>query len=164
MTAQRRWRLDSVRHVLIVAMIAIAIEGVAAVMHIREIHQEPPPAAAALDPPSSARSSSPCEGISHLYAIHGTDCRDLPVVTTPGALGPANTGGPAGGTDWEPAYPGSNIWIPDYQISGRLFVIPAGSHQPPPVGYERLGQTPSGATLYWRPIGHADDPPAVGNK
>jgi hypothetical protein len=91
-----------------------------------------------------------CEGVQLHYGIHGTDCRSLPVVTASGELGPANTGGPAGGTDWVQAYPGSNVWIPDYQISGRLLVVPAGSQQPPPQGYENIGRAPDGATFYWR--------------
>lgn len=86
----------------------------------------------------------------------------MPVVTAPGALGPANTGGPGGGTDWEPAYPGSNVWLPEETVSGRLVIHLPGTGTPAPEGYEKIGETPDGAILYWRPYGHPDAEPTGG--
>ncbi len=92
-----------------------------------------------------------CVGVEGFYAVKGTDCRDLPIVTDPGALGPPNTGGPAGGTDWVPAFPGSNVWLPKYQVGAQLFVKQPGSRVPVPEGYDEIGRGPNGLIFYWRP-------------
>ena len=88
------------------------------------------------------------DGIHH--GIHGTD-NSMPVITDPGELGPPSTGWSVCGTDWHPAYPGSNVWLPEEQISGRLFVQLPDSDMQPPDGYEEIRRTPDGAVLYWMP-------------
>lgn len=144
-----RPRRSVVRIALIAALLVIAIQGAVAVAILTQKRDSP--SAAKLPAGSGIPGSDVvCEGVTLHYGIHGTDCKSLPIVTPPGALGPANTGGPAGGTDWTQAYPGSNVWIPDYQISGRLLVVPAGSRQPPPPGYEMIGHAPDGSRFYWR--------------
>lgn len=148
----RRWPADRVVAAAFAAGIfAATLVGSAALMvNIAENKRHSPPAT----PPSTAGED--CEGVAVLYGIHGTDCRPMPVVTAPGALGPANTGGPGGGTDWDPAFPGSNVWIPEEHVSGRLVVHVPDSGVPPPEGYEIVGQTPDGAVLYWQPHDHPD--------
>jgi hypothetical protein len=142
-------RRAGARIALIAALVVIGIQGAVALAVLTRSREAPLVSTV----PVSSGDRSPdlmCEGVKLHYGIHGTDCRSLPIVTPSGALGPANTGGPAGGTDWVQAYPGSNVWIPDYQISGRLLVVPTGSNQPPPPGYEMIGRAPDGATFYWR--------------
>lgn len=153
-SAPKRPNPSVVRIALIAALLVLAIQGAIAVA-VLATQRDTPPAAKAAARSGGSKVDVACEGVTLHYGIHGTDCKSLPIVTAPGALGPANTGGPGGGTDWTQAYPGSTVWIPDYQISGRLLVLPAGSPKPPPEGYEKIGRTLDGATLYWR----TDDSP-----
>ncbi|MBO0677334.1 hypothetical protein JRC04_07655 [Mycolicibacterium sp. S2-37] len=141
-------RQNPIRLILIPAAIVLSALGALAVLLwivAEEEHRH------AVQTSATKNADAGCEGAEAHYALKGTDCRDLPVVTDPGALGPANTGGPAGGTDWLPAYPGSNIWIPEYQVSGRLLVKLPGSQVPVPEGYQELGPGPDGMIFYWRP-------------
>jgi hypothetical protein len=130
--------------------VSTLIGSIALIVNVTGIQRHSPPTTPA---PTAADS---CEDEAILHGVHGTDCRPMPVVTAPGALGPANTGGPAGGTDWEPAFPGSNVWIPEETVSGRLVVYLPRSGAPAPKGYEKIGQTPDGAILYWQPYDHPD--------
>jgi hypothetical protein len=154
----RRWPADRVFAALVAAGIFVAtlIGSVALIANVTERERYSPQTT-----PVPSATDAYCEGVVILYGIHGTDCRSMPVVTAPGALGPPNTGGPGGGTDWKPAFPGSNVWIPEEQISGRLVVHLPGSGVPPPEGYEKIGQTPDGAILYWQPHDHPDAEPTV---
>lgn len=161
--AARWWDRPGVRLALLAVLGVILIEGAAIFLHLRREDGRPPQSV----PPSRSEPAyldELCAGVAYHDGVHGTDCKSMPILTAPGALGPANTGGPAGGTDWEPAYPGSNVWIPEFQISGRLVVFPAGTTRPPPAGYERLGMTPDGATLYWRPSDHPDNQSTGGKR
>lgn len=100
--------------------------------------------------PAPDTRTVPCVDLSPEQRSQNPNCNLLPIVTKPGELGPANTAGPFGGTDWVPAYPGSNVWIPAEQISGRLFVQLPGSDVPPPEGFVEIGKTPDGAVLFWK--------------
>lgn len=152
-----RWPPDRVFAALVAAGIFVAtlVGSIALIVNVTESERYSP----RVTPASSADDY--CDGLAILYGIHGTDCWPMPVVTAPGALGPANTGGPGGGTDWEPAFPGSNVWLPKQELSGRLFIQPPRSGVPPPEGYEKIGQTPDGAILYWQPYDHPDAKPTV---
>lgn len=87
---------------------------------------------------------------STLDGIHGTDSKDMPIITKPGELGPPDTSLFPGGQGWEEAYPGSGVWIPQEQISGKLFIQPPDRPDLlPPYGYEEIGRAPDGAILYW---------------
>lgn len=108
------------------------------------------PAATSNADPTPAECESESAPDEDHYGIKGTDCRSLPVVTAPGELGPASAG-LAVGTDWVEAYPGSNVWIPDHQISGNLYVHDPDSAALPPEGYQEIGKTPTGEILYWLP-------------
>ena len=143
-------RENPIRLLVIPALIVLATVGTLAVLLWAVVESGDRRTVATSTAPSIDDNPS-CDGVEALYAVKGTDCRDLPVVTAPGALGPPNTGGPAGGTDWLPALPGSNVWIPEYQISGRLFVKMPGSPVPVPEGYEKIGPGPNGMVFYWRP-------------
>ena len=137
---------------------AVTAVAVALVRNASSIDPQPPP-----DQPAGplAIPAAAVPGFcATLYKLHGTDCAKLPVVTTPGALGPANAGGPGGGTDWEAAYPGSNVWIPTDEITGRLFVLLPDSTVAPPEGDQEIGRLPDGAVLYWDPT--PDPGPAGG--
>lgn len=159
---ERGWWPDRVRLVLIAALSVIALEGAVFAVSLHGTDDAPPSASLPAPVVSSQHGGDgSCTAGEPFYATHGTDCHELPIVTGKGELGPANTGGPGGGTDWEPAYPGSNVWIPDYQISGRLYVQSPGSRVTPPVGYEKLGQAPNGATLYWLPANLPVEPPVA---
>jgi hypothetical protein len=135
---------------IVAAVMAVAV---ALVRNASSIDPPAPPPARPVLPPTAMAvpPSSVPEVCATLYELHGTDCAKLPIVTDPGELGPANAGGPGGGTDWEQAYPGSNVWIPEDQISGRLFVLLPDSSVVPPEGEEQLSRLPDGTTLYWDP-------------
>lgn len=144
-------RRHPVRHVLVPAFVALgivlAVAGLISLVDTRLV--------ATREPATLTTSQDPdglpfCDGTETHYAVKGTDCRLLPIVTAPGALGPPNTGGSIDGIDWVPAYPGSNVWIPEHQISGRLYVKSPGSRVPVPPGYVEIGRTPTGSVLYWR--------------
>lgn len=154
----RRWSPDRVFAALVAAgiFVAILVGSVALIVNVTESERH-----STTTTPAPSGVADYCEGLAILYGIHGTDCWPMPVVTAPGALGPANTGGPGGGTDWEPAFPGSNVWMSKQELSGRLFIQPPRSDVLPPEGYEKLGQTPDGAILYWQPYGHPDAKPTV---
>ena len=112
-------------------------------------------------PDSGRAEQGPCanwdlDGIHH--GVHGKDS-SMPVITAPGELGPPSTGWSVCGTDWHPAYPGSNVWLPDEQLSGKLFVQLPGSDMQPPDGYEEIRRTPDGAVLYWMPTEPAPEHP-----
>jgi hypothetical protein len=154
----RRWPADRTFAAAAAAGIFVAtlIGSIALIVKVTESKSHSTPT------PPIPTADDPCDDESILHGIHGTDCRPMPVVTAPGALGPANTGGPAGGTDWEPAFPGSNVWIPEETISGKLVVHLPDSGVPPPEGYEMIGQTPDGAVLYWRRYDTPDAESTVG--
>lgn len=154
----QRWPADRLVAALVAAglFVATLIGSVALIVNMTESERHSPSTT-----PAPGAAADYCEGVAILYGIHGTDCRSMPVVSAPGALGPANTGGPGGGTDWKPALPGSDVWIPEEQISGRLLVYPPGSGLTPPAGYEKIGKTPEGAILYWQAHDHPDAEPTV---
>lgn len=54
--------------------------------------------------------------------IHGAGSNDMPIITEPGELGPHSTGMFPGGTTYVEAIPGSGVWIPSDQISGKLWM------------------------------------------
>ncbi len=146
-------RPERVRLILIVVGIAVAIVlgGTALVFDFTGIgHRETAPVTPQPIPTPPRNPQSSCDWDTAHEGVHGTDCRALPVVTAPGELGPAGTGSTVGGTNWEPAFPGSNVWIPEQQISGRLFVERPGSKVPPPDGYVVIGHAPDGSVLYWQ--------------
>lgn len=155
--AGRRWTADRTFAAAVAAGIFVATltGSIALIVSVTETNRHSAPTTPA---PTTADD---CDGEAILHGVHGTDCRPMPVVTAPGALGPANTGGPGGGTDWEPAFPGSNVWIPEETVSGRLVVHLPGAGAAPK-GYEKIGQTPDGAILYWQPYDHPDAEPSGG--
>ena len=164
----RSWRPSSLRGPLISVGVVAAVMAAAVALVRNASSIDPPPSTAPPSSPSAPALPPAAQAIppasvprfcATLYELHGTDCAKLPIVTDPGALGPANAGGPGGGTDWEPAYPGSNVWIPEDQITGRLFVVLPDSSVAPPDGDKQIGQLPDGATLYWDPTAAPD--PAV---
>ena len=157
----RKLRPSSVRGPLIAAgtVAAISAGAVALVRHAPSIAPQPPPARGPT--PLAVPPAAVPEFCATLYELHGTDCAKLPIITAPGELGPANSGGPDGGTDWEPAYPGSNVWIPEDQITGRLFVLLPDSTVAPREGDQEIGRLPDGAVLYWDPT---PDPTMLGGQ
>ena len=149
---------------IVAAVMAVAVALVRNASSVDPTPPYPPPSPPPPALPPAALAVPPAsvpEFCATLYELHGTDCAKLPIVTEPGALGPANAGGPDGGTDWEAAYPGSNVWIPADQITGRLFVLLPDSTVVPPDGDQQIGRLPDGATLYWDPT---PDPAALGGQ
>jgi hypothetical protein len=132
-----------VRRPLIGAGIVAAVMAAAVVLvrNASSIDPQPPPNQPAM--PLAVPVEAVPEFCATLYELHGTDCAKLPVVSAPGALGPANAGGPGGGTDWQAAYPGSNVWIPEDQITGRLFVLLPDSTVAPPEATRRSAGCPT---------------------
>jgi hypothetical protein len=157
----QRWWPSGVRGPLIGAGIVAAVMAAAMVLvrNASSIDPQPPPNQPVM--PLAVPEEAVPEFCATLYELHGTDCAELPVVTAPGALGPANAGGPGGGTDWEAAYPGSNVWIPEGQITGRLFVLLPDATVAPPEGDQEIGRLPDGAVLYWDPT---PDPATAGGQ
>jgi hypothetical protein len=114
--------------------------------------------------PSSVNHADPADCHNLLLNAAQPGVRDassgkMPIITVPGELGPPNTGRSVCGTHWVPAYPGSNVWIPEDQISGRLFVLLPGSDMDPPEGYVEIGRTTDGAVLYWQSAAPSPESP-----
>lgn len=91
-----------------------------------------------LDPPTPTDPADPTHlSESTLDGIHGTGSHDMPIITAPGALGPPSTGMVPGGTTYVEAIPGSGVWLPSDQISGKLW-MPSYPGELAPHGYEEI--------------------------
>lgn len=103
-------------------------------------------------PPTPAEPADPNHlPESTLDGIHGTGSKDMPIIKAPGELGPPSTGMVPGGTTYVEAVPGSGVWIPSDQISGKLW-MPSYPGELAPHGYEEL------APGIWWPRPPAVDP------
>jgi hypothetical protein len=115
----------------------------------------------ALDYPRDTPTPDPTGDPQHLPestvdGLHGTGAKDLPIITQPGEPGPPNTGTFPGGTDYVEAIPGSGVWIPSDQISGKLW-MPSQPGDLAPPNYEEI------APNVWWPQPPAIDPPMDGS-
>jgi hypothetical protein len=92
-----------------------------------------------LEPPPSAPEPADPKHLpeSTIDGIHGTGSRDMPIIKKPGELGPPNTGMYPGGTNYEEAIPGSGVWIPSDQITGKLW-MPSFPGELAPPSYEEI--------------------------
>lgn len=88
---------------------------------------------------------------STLDGIHGTGSKDMPIIKAPGELGPPSTGMVPGGTTYVEAVPGSGVWIPSDQISGKSW-MPSHPGELAPNGYEEI------APGIWWPQSTSVDP------
>lgn len=73
-----------------------------------------------------------------LDGVHGTGDYRMPVVLKPGELGPYG---------WQEVVPGTGVWVPQGQVSGKMVVVPPGSLAP--WGYQQIGTAPDGSGLWW---------------
>lgn len=90
---------------------------------------------------------------STLDGIHGTGSKDMPIIKAPGELGPPSTGMVPGGVTYVEAIPGSGVWIPSDQISGKMW-MPSYPGELAPHGYEEI------APGMWWPQPPSVDPTA----
>jgi hypothetical protein len=91
---------------------------------------EPPPSVPGPPEPNHLSEST-------IDGIHGTGSKDMPIIKKPGELGPPNTGMVPGGTSYIEAIPGSGVWIPSDQISGKLWMPSFPGELAPPY-YEEI--------------------------
>jgi len=91
------------------------------------------------DPPSTPDPDHPGPtSRGGLDGVHGTGDYRMPVVLKPGELGPYG---------WQEVVPGTGVWLPPGQISGKMVVVAPGALAP--WGYQHLGTAPDGSGLWW---------------
>lgn len=80
------------------------------------------------------------QGVSRggVDGVHGTGDRSMPVILQPGELGPFG---------YEEAVPGTGIWLPQDEISGKMVIVAPGELAPS--GYEQIGTAPDGSGVWW---------------
>lgn len=91
----------------------------------------PPPAAPDPNDPGPVSRGA-------IDGVHGTGDYRMPVVLKPGELGPYG---------YQEVVPGTGVWVPPGQISGKMVVVPPGTLAP--WGYQQIGTAPDGSGLWW---------------
>lgn len=90
--------------------------------------------------PDPAGAQGDAQGLTRggLDGVHGTGDHSMPVILKPGELGPYG---------YQEAVPGTGIWIPQDEISGKMVIVAPGELAPS--GYEQLGTAPDGSGVWW---------------